>query len=234
MQSLPDKHYVRPTANLAAKEKCWRTSLASFLCQLFNWLLEHGAVPSSFKTAYITPLLKKNGWCQVLQANLQSVSHFQAAWMDRCEAGCEVSQIQWPAIGSSVSIQSPPLAVLKVLCDILLVLDSGNWRCSLCSTCRWFSIASTTIHFYSDCKVLQPWRGCYQLVHFLPDHIGTITCCIWSTSRVNHRTNPVPTVCCRRAVTGQAWSASSHPHVYTDDTHSDISVLSTYQQWYFQ
>ena len=33
--------------------------LAPFLCQLFNWSLEHGVVPSSFKSAYITPLLKK-------------------------------------------------------------------------------------------------------------------------------------------------------------------------------
>jgi len=30
-----------------------------FLCQLFNCSLEHGSVPSSFKCAYITPLLKK-------------------------------------------------------------------------------------------------------------------------------------------------------------------------------
>ena len=26
---------------------------------LYNWSLEHGSVPSSFKCAYITPLLKK-------------------------------------------------------------------------------------------------------------------------------------------------------------------------------
>ena len=34
-------------------------TLAPFLCQLFNWSLEHGVVPSSFKSAYVTPLLKK-------------------------------------------------------------------------------------------------------------------------------------------------------------------------------
>ena len=32
---------------------------APFLCQLFNCSLEHGSVPSSFKCAHITPLLKK-------------------------------------------------------------------------------------------------------------------------------------------------------------------------------
>ena len=35
------------------------TSSNKFLCHLFNWSLEHGSVPSSFKSAYITPLLKK-------------------------------------------------------------------------------------------------------------------------------------------------------------------------------
>ena len=32
---------------------------APFLCRLFNWSLEHGIIPSTFKSAYITPLLKK-------------------------------------------------------------------------------------------------------------------------------------------------------------------------------
>jgi len=33
--------------------------IAPFLCQLFNWSFEHGSVPSKFKCAHITPLLKK-------------------------------------------------------------------------------------------------------------------------------------------------------------------------------
>ncbi len=33
--------------------------LAPFLCRLFNWSLQSGIVPSTFKSAYITPLLKK-------------------------------------------------------------------------------------------------------------------------------------------------------------------------------
>jgi len=32
---------------------------APFLCRMFNWSLENGIVPSIFKTAYFTPLLKK-------------------------------------------------------------------------------------------------------------------------------------------------------------------------------
>ena len=33
--------------------------LAPFLCPLFNWSFQSGIVPSTFKFAYITPLLKK-------------------------------------------------------------------------------------------------------------------------------------------------------------------------------
>jgi len=33
--------------------------LSPFLCQLFNRCLEHGIVPSSFKSGYVMPLLKK-------------------------------------------------------------------------------------------------------------------------------------------------------------------------------
>jgi len=33
--------------------------LSPFLCQLFNSCLEHGTVPPSFKSGYVTPLLKK-------------------------------------------------------------------------------------------------------------------------------------------------------------------------------
>ena len=33
--------------------------LSPFVCQLFNRCLEHGIVPSSFKSGYVMPLLKK-------------------------------------------------------------------------------------------------------------------------------------------------------------------------------
>jgi len=33
--------------------------LAPFLCRLFNWSLQYGTVPSSMKSAYVTPILKK-------------------------------------------------------------------------------------------------------------------------------------------------------------------------------
>jgi len=58
VRSLPDKQCTSdPLPTWLLKKNA--DVLAPFLCQLFNWSLEHGVVPSSFKSAYITPLLKK-------------------------------------------------------------------------------------------------------------------------------------------------------------------------------
>jgi len=58
VQSLPDKHCMSdPLPTWLLKKNA--DVLAHFLCQLFNWSLEHGVMPSGFKSAYITPLLKK-------------------------------------------------------------------------------------------------------------------------------------------------------------------------------
>ena len=56
--SLPNKQCLSdplPTWLLKANVDI----LSPFLCQLFNRCLEHGIVPSSFKSGYVTPLLKK-------------------------------------------------------------------------------------------------------------------------------------------------------------------------------
>ena len=58
MRSLPNKQCSsdpQPTWLLKANADIF----SLFLCQLFNSCLEHGTVPSSFKSGYVTPLLKK-------------------------------------------------------------------------------------------------------------------------------------------------------------------------------
>ena len=58
VRSLPNKQcssYPQPNWLLKANANI----LSPFLCQLFNSCLEHGTVPSSFKSGYVTPLLKK-------------------------------------------------------------------------------------------------------------------------------------------------------------------------------
>ena len=54
VRSLPNKQcYSDP------QPKANADILSPFLCQLFNSCLMHGTVPSSFKSGYVTPLLKK-------------------------------------------------------------------------------------------------------------------------------------------------------------------------------
>ena len=58
MRSLPNKQCSsdpQPTWLLKANADI----LSPFLCQLFNSCLAYGTVPSSFKSGYVTPLLKK-------------------------------------------------------------------------------------------------------------------------------------------------------------------------------
>jgi len=55
---LPDKQCASDRLPTWLLKKCVGV-ISPFLCQLFNWSLEHSSVPSSFKCAYITPLLKK-------------------------------------------------------------------------------------------------------------------------------------------------------------------------------
>ena len=58
VQELPDKQcflVLLPTWLLKANVSL----LAPFLCRLFNWSLQHGTVPSSMQSAYVTLILKK-------------------------------------------------------------------------------------------------------------------------------------------------------------------------------
>ena len=58
IRALPDKQCTSdPLPTWLLKRNAG--VLAPFLCQLFKWSLDHGVVPSTFKSAYITPLLKK-------------------------------------------------------------------------------------------------------------------------------------------------------------------------------
>jgi len=58
VKALPDKQCASDPLPTWLLKKCVGV-ISLFLCQLFNWSLERGSVPSSFKCAYITPLLKK-------------------------------------------------------------------------------------------------------------------------------------------------------------------------------
>ena len=67
-------------------------ALSSFLCRLFNLSLEHGVVPSSFESAYLTPLLKKSrsgsDRSQVVSANLKPNGVIQVARTTGLQTTC--------------------------------------------------------------------------------------------------------------------------------------------------
>jgi len=58
-QELPDKQCFLDPLPTWWLLKANVSLLVRFLCRLFNWSLQHGTAPSSMKSAYVTPILKK-------------------------------------------------------------------------------------------------------------------------------------------------------------------------------
>jgi len=109
--------------------------ISPFLCQLFNWSLEHGSVQSSFKCAYITPLLKKadldpadvKSYRPI--SNLSVVSKLLERLVSSQLVKCLKDNDLLPDLQSAYrprAMHSTDTAVLKVLADLLLALDSGD------------------------------------------------------------------------------------------------------------
>ena len=100
---------------------------------MFNWSLEHGSVPSSFKSAYITPLLKKTDLDPADVKSYQPISNLTivSKLLERLVSLQLVKYLKdnnlLPDLQSAYrAMHSTETAVLKVLSDILLALDSGN------------------------------------------------------------------------------------------------------------
>jgi Reverse transcriptase (RNA-dependent DNA polymerase) len=107
--------------------------MTPFLCQLFNWSLEHGLVPSSFKRAYITPLLKKSDLDSADVKSYRPISNLSviSKLLERLVCSQLVKYLNdndlLPDLQSAYrAMHSTETAVLKVMADILLALDSGN------------------------------------------------------------------------------------------------------------
>ena len=132
VRSLPDKQCTSdPLPTWLLKKNA--DVLAPFLCQLFNWSLEHGVVPSSFKSAYITPLLKKADINAADVKSYRPISNLSVVskLLERIVAKQLVSYLRennlLPDLQSAYrAFHSTETAVLKVLSDMLLALDSGN------------------------------------------------------------------------------------------------------------
>jgi hypothetical protein len=132
VRSLPDKQCASdPLPTWLLKKSI--SFMAPFLCHLFNWSLEHGEVPSSFKSAYITPLLKKADLDPADVKSYRPISNLSiiSKLLERLVCSQLVKYLKdnnlLPDLQSAYrAMHSTETAVLKVAADILLALDSGN------------------------------------------------------------------------------------------------------------
>ena len=109
--------------------------LAPFLCHLFNWSLDHATVPSRFKFAYVTLLLKK---ADMDPADVRSYrSIFNLLVISKLLERVVSSQLVkyrkdndlLPALQSAYRANHlTETAVLKMLVDIIMELDSGDFE----------------------------------------------------------------------------------------------------------
>ena len=130
--SLPDKQCSSdplPTRLLKANIDL----LAPFLCRLFCWSLENGCVPPTLKSAYITPIVKKVGLDPTDLKSYRPISNLSVVskLLERLVAKQLVAYLKdnglLPDLQSAyLTHRSTETAVLKVLSDILMALDSGN------------------------------------------------------------------------------------------------------------
>ena len=124
---------MRPFAEPTSLLKSNAEFLAPFLSQLCSWSLVHSVVPSSMKAACITPILKKAGMDSADAKSYRPISNLSviSKLLKRLVAKQLVSYLKnnnlLPYLQSAYrSHHSTKIAVLKVLADILLALDSGN------------------------------------------------------------------------------------------------------------
>ena len=132
VRALPDKQCSSdplPTWLL----KAHADDLAPFLTRLFCWSLEHGSVPSRMKSAYITPIVKKGGMDSADAKSYRPISNLSvlSKLLERLVSQQLLAYLKQNDLlpnrqSAYRAHHSTETAVLRVLSDILLALDSGN------------------------------------------------------------------------------------------------------------
>jgi len=129
---LPDKQCMTdPQPTRLLKDNI--NELAPFLVELFNRSLQHGIVPTPFKAAFITPLLKKPDLDPADVKSYRPISNLSmlSKLLERLVARQLIDYLTTfkllPDLQSAYRAHhSTETAVLKVLGDILRAVDSGD------------------------------------------------------------------------------------------------------------
>ena len=132
VRALPDKSCVLdplPTAQLKAVVDI----VAPFVTELFNRSLSSGSVPEVFKSAYITPRLKKTDMDPADVRSYRPISNLPVVskLLERLVARQLLAHLNkcslLPRLQSAYrAFHSTETAVLKVLSDMLLAIDAGD------------------------------------------------------------------------------------------------------------
>ena len=132
VRQLPDKHLASdPVPTKLLKDNVHL--LAPFLVTLFNRCLSLGSVPSSFKAAYVTPLLKKPDLDSADPKSYRPIANLSvlSKLLERLVARQLLNYLNMARLlperqSAYRAYHSIETAVTKVLADILLALDKGD------------------------------------------------------------------------------------------------------------
>jgi len=132
LRSLADKQSDADPLPTRLLKQCADT-LSPYISQLINSSLSSGHVPSSFKSAYITPLLKKPGLDESDPANYRPVSNLSvmSKTLERVVAKQVMTYLTesglLPRLQSAYRrFHSTETAIACVLSDILTAIDKGD------------------------------------------------------------------------------------------------------------
>jgi len=199
------RSFLRSTADLAAEGE--RSHFVAISVPVVHCCLEHGTVPSSFRSGYVTPLLKK---ADLDVADVKSYRPITNLSVEAAGTACRTAADHFFLTDNGLLLDlqsayrahhSTETAVLKVVADILLALDCSNL--ALLSLLDLSAAFDTVEHdtllrrlqtSYGLDGVVIKWFASYlsgrtQQRANTDHHVAAITCRAWSPSRIG----PSPT-----------------------------------------